>query len=446
MKQKRIEYKAIGNPKRSYRQKHFVFSTFNISGNSYEEMETPLIEKSLKKLKKLGLTNIELAWSTHNTGQKALEICQRENIDVIWQDMSLFGGFQNKIHRDTTEEEVKKLVEDTKNNESIIGYYIWDEPWADEYIEAAGQQTDWFDKYAPGKIAFSAMNPSYNPDYTWKNELYPEYIEHFLDTVNPSVGSFDYYPFGIAPVTEYGGEQLDNSNLWKDMETVRRACLKRDIPFWFYIQMVKMVDFPKFHFSMIRLQISYAIMYGAKAIQCYGIAGSKGSAVGVMGEKRRVLEYDYEEGCFYDDLIQIIKNVKNIGKTLMALNSKHIYHSAEVLAEDEYFNKNQREDISESSVFAADELPYRCSVGVFEDDYQNTYIAVLNRDYEAARSFVLPLNEQSRIYEVSKADGKQYCVNNSADRIYVTLEAGDMALYRLQRAADEAFDIEYKCI
>ena len=53
-----------------------------------------------------------------------------------------------------------------------------------------------FDKYAPDKLAFAAANPSYNPDYTWENELYPQYIARFCEEIQPSVLSVDFYPFG----------------------------------------------------------------------------------------------------------------------------------------------------------------------------------------------------------------------------------------------------------
>ncbi len=443
MMKKYLKFDAIGNKKRSYRQEKFIVSTFNLSGNSRVEMERDAVDKSVKKLKKLGLDLIETAHSANDTAWYALDACEREEMDVLFQNYFAFGGFQDQYNKKTTEDEVRAIVERTSKYNCVKGYYIWDEPWEEDDLKACAEQTAWFDKYAPGKHAFSVMVPNYNPKFTWKNGKYPEFIERYLDIIEPPVASFDYYPFNIDELKEYDGAQLDNSNVWKDMGVLRRAALKRDMPFWFYFQTLRVAEFPTYHFSMTRLQINYALMYGVKGLQCYGLAGSLVSP-DKLNEKRRVLELDYEEGCFFDDLRAMICIVKNLGKTMIALKSEHIYHGSEVLSDDEYFNENFRENIADDDLFDMEELPFRCSIGRLSDKYGNLYAAILNRDYVRAKSFVLPLRKECRIYEVSKADGKHYLINSDTDCINITLEAGDMAVYRLQDATEKIFDIEYK--
>ena len=292
------------------------------------------------------------------------------------------------------------------------------------------------------KHAFSVMVPNYNPDFTWENGLYPDYVPRYLDSINPPVASFDYYPFGEGTVTHHGEPQLDNSNVWKDLGVVRKEAQKRNMPLWFYFQTLALSKCPNYHFSMTKLQINYALMYGVKCLQSYGLCASL-VCPDKLNEKRRVLENDYEEGCFFDDFKAMVSIAKNLGKTFIALNSDHIYHGKEVLTDDEYFNTNFREDIRSDDVIDIKELPFRCSVGRLSDENGNQYIAVLNRDYLSVKTFNLPLKKNYRLYDVSKADGKHYCINNSTDFISVTLEAGDMAVYRIQNPGDEIFDIEY---
>ena len=443
MMNKIYKFQLIGNKKRSYRQSKFIFSTFNLTGNSRVEMEPAMVDKAVQKMKKLGLNLIETAHSAMNTAMYALEVCEREGIDVMWQNYFLFGGFQEKYHRTTTEEEVRNIVEKTKHYKHLKGYYIWDEPWEEADIRACAEQTDWFDKYAPGKHAFSVMNPHFDSRYhNWKNGRYPWYVGHFLDTVQPPVASFDYYPFGTENITEHDGDQLDRSQLWKDIGVVRQAALERNLPLWYYFGTLRTDPFPTYHFSMTRLQVNYALMYGAKGLQSYGLAGSLVSP-DKLDEKRRVLENDYEEGCFFDDMRSLIGNTLNLGKTFIALHSEHVYHGKEVLPDDDYFNEHFREDIRNDDLTDLEELPFRCSIGRLSDDWGNQYMTVLNRDYLRTQVFTIPLNGTKRIYEVSKADGKHYCVNNSTDCLHVTLEPGDMAFYRVQDTAEEAFDVEY---
>ena len=241
---KTYKFQPIGNKNRSYRQTEFIFSTFNLSGNSRVEMEPAMVDKAVKKMKKLGLNLIETAHSAMNTAMYALEVCEREGMDVLWQNYFLFGGFQEKYHRTTTEEEVRNIVEKTRHYKHLKGYYIWDEPWEEADIRACAEQTDWFDKYAPGTHAFSVMVPHYNPTYTWKNGKYPWYVGYYLDTIQPPVTSVDYYPFGLENVSEYDGDQLDCCQVWKDIGVVRQAALERDIPLWFYFETLRTAPFP----------------------------------------------------------------------------------------------------------------------------------------------------------------------------------------------------------
>jgi hypothetical protein len=163
-----------------------------------------------------------------------------------------------------------------------------------------------------------------------------------------------------------------------------------------------------------------------------------------MEEKQRVIENDFSEGCLFEPYKEQIAKIKAWGRTFIALKSEHVYHSPEVLKEDGYFNEYLREEISES-IFAVQELPFRCSVGVLSDDYGTQYIGILNRDYERMQTFSLPLKRTSRIYEVSCVDGNQHILYENAECITVTLAEGDMVFYRIQNIEEEPYEIEYVC-
>lgn len=446
MQQKTLTYQPIGNSKRGYRQREFEVSTFNISAVSGEEVSKEDVITVIGNLKKLGLTQIETGHAHHNTAERVLEACEKEELGLVYQDLSRFGGFQMREATPLSEEEARDIAKGLSSYSCVKGFYIWDEPWKDQDIEAARVQVDWFDCYAPDKLAFVAANPSYNPDYTWNNELYPDYIANFCERIQPSVLSMDYYPF--SQPSAFGKmlweeEQLDNSNVWKDISACHRESRKRDLPFWFYYQVIRMLQGPQLTIPMIRVQMNYAILYGAKALQCYGIAGTVCSPY-KQDETRRIIEADFSEGCFYEDFASQVAQVKEWGRTLMALHSEHVYHSPELLKEDAYFNKHYREDL-EDSIFALKELPFRCSVGILSDDYGNQYVGILNRDYRRSQTFNLPLQHTCRVYEVSYADGMQYCVHDATKSLNVTLAEGSMVLYRLQDCAEEPYTIEYQC-
>ena len=206
---------------------------------------------------------------------------------------------------------------------------------------------------------------------------------------------------------------------------------KYGLPLWFYYQGVDLHKAGYFTFPMIRSMMYAATLYGCKGLQHF-------SAVGSIIDEHGNKEWAHE------DQKVIHEEFRNLGGTLMALTSKRVIHDASVdTGFAAYAEMHQTE---KDSAYLSAPLPKRASVAEFEDDYGNGYIMILNRDYEIAQSFSLPLNGTYRLYEVSKTDGCQYVIADSTDRIEITLDKGDAALYRIQNASEEAFTAEYRLI
>ncbi len=446
METKTLKFKPAGNALRSYRQKEFVISTFQINGIEREEVSFEDVKRIITNLKEAHHNQIELGWAHHNTIAKALKVCNELGMKLIIQDLSRFGGFQESIK---TDEELEGIVKEVsgeyKGEKCLGGFYIWDEPCREDAVALAAKYTDYFYKYAPGLLNLAILIPSYNSLFTWHNGKFPDYVKHFLDTIKPPVVSFDYYPFGVSPVRDDTDEQLDISNIWKDLAIMRKECLERDIPFWFYFETIRLNRYPKeLTNPMITSNIFYAILYGAKGLQSFGATGSIASVDKEL-EKRRFLEMNGEKGYFYDALKEALGTVKAWGNTLMALTSEHIYHDDDLLKGDAYFDEHFRENIRESSVFDMEKLEKRCSIGEFSDSYGNKYILVLNRDYKTEKEFTVKFKKPSHIYEVSKTCGKQNLMNDSSDEISVKLAPGDAALYRIDDASEPVYLLDYEC-
>ena len=128
----------------------------------------------------------------------------------------------------------------------------------------------------------------------------------------------------------------------------------------------------------------------------------------------------------------------------MALDCLRVIHDASVNPGIDAYAKMYETEAD--SAYLAGKLPRRASIAELEDDYGNGYLMLLNRDYEIAQDFDLPLNDNYRLYEVSKTDGCQYVVADSTDHIRVPLAKGDAILYRIQKAEKEAFTVEYRLI
>lgn len=413
----------LGNPKRAWRQDNFILSTFQGKGTNMRD--------ALENCVDAGLNLIELGWASHEQANEAVQLCEELGVDLIFQDFTLFGGMQERnVDRKITQQVAHDVVNRLRPWKRVIGYYVWDEPYHDEDLAEARRQIDLLLHENPSAIAFACAIPSYNSLYTWKNGEFPAYLRRFANTIEPPALSLDYYPVGNGKdYTEEG--QLDNSLFWCDLEMMRKVCREKKMPLWFYYQAFDRFSTEHFVFPMARMMMHAALLYGAKGLQNFTAPSS-------------ITYSDGRKGRYFDEIKEINAEMKKLGNTLMALDSKFVFHSKDLLPGCTY-EEGLTDDISDSKVIADKELPNRVSVGELEDEYGNLYLLVLNRDYHKAQSFDISFKETSRIYEVSKKNGRQYVLDeNGCNKLSFNLAPGDAVLYRVQKAADEAFTLEYR--
>ncbi len=431
----------IGNKRFLWKQDNFVLSTFSCCPRQFKEGENiqEIVDKSVKHLKEAGFNMLELGWVGHEGAWAAVDSCEKYEINLLFQDMSILGGMMHHhVDRKVSREVIRDLAEQLKPKKYTVGYYVWDEPQKDEHLIEARRQMDLLQEEDPEAFLFTVAVPSYNNDYQWKDDLYAYYVEHFIKEMDPPVLSFDYYPIGDY-FNQWEGHtfirenQLDDTYMWLDMAVHKKLAAKYQLPFWFHYQgytLYKTTDY--FIFPMVRCFMYAAVLHGAKGLQHYA-AGERNNLI---------LKADGEKDIFFEDQQKIHAELAALGNTLMALDSKLVYHSAELLPDCPHL-ASLVDKIEDSQIFTG-ELPHRTSVGEFADQYGNQYVLILNRDYEKSLHADLQMKQDYRIYEVSREDGKQRIIHDSAVSLPLDLEPGDAVLYRVQKAEEEAFTIEYE--
>ena len=458
MENKILKRYPIGNKRFIWKQKDYAISTFSgfPQSGTQEGDINEVADRYAKYHKEAGFNLMELGWVEHEGSWAAVEACEKNGIDLVFQDLSMLGGMSfHHADRHCTREEIKAVVDKLKDKKHTIGYYVWDEPQSEAQMAEARRQMDILQELDPEALLFTVAVPDYNGDPerkvdpvtnkrclgdTWENGKYVPYIERFAEKMDPPVMSFDYYPvgdyFNVWPGHKFSYEnQLDDSFMLLTMCVSRDVAKKHNIPFWFYYQgyrLYKCTEEKDFIFPMVRCFMYAGVLYGAKGLQNYA-TGEKGN---------RFLNPDGSKGDFYEDQKKINFEIINLGNTLMALDSKLIIHSSDLLPGCEY-TKPYFNSVDESDIFAG-ELPKRTSIGELEDEYGNRYAVILNRDFYKTAEIKLSLKDNFRVYEVSKEDGKQRVIFGSVNELPLTLRPGDAVLYRLQKADEEAFTIEYE--
>lgn len=434
----------LGNKRFQWKQKVFALSTFNCIG---EDMDL-----TIRNCVEAGFNLLEVGWGSHEKVWEAVEKCEKYGIDLIFQDLKYFGGMMHRHDdRPVDDEIIRQTAAKLKDKKHTVGFYVWDEPFCDYLFKEARRQSDILNEADPEALLFSVFPPSYNPGPTWDNGQYAGAFEEYIRRLEPPVLSMDSYPVGnyckLYDGLVYTDEmQLDDSPMWLDLFLARNLARKYDLPFWFYYQGCSVYSTEKLTFPMVRMMMYAAVLYGAKGLQNYTATGACHLPSETGKDYPRnwtVLLATGEKGEFFEDQKKIHAEFKNLGNTLMALENRGVYHSTDLMPYGKYGDiyKSYADSIADSTVLAG-ELPGRTSVGELQDAYGNTYLLVLNREFEKPLEAKIPLKGAYHIYEVSREDGKQYLLD-AADALKVSLAPGDAILLRVQPGEEAPFTAEY---
>jgi len=355
-------------------EKGFILSTFEATGH----LKLCDIEECKKRLvltKEAGFDLFEITWKTPETAETILNACEELGLPVILEDAYTNGKMSDPLWaRDACS--VEKLLQTYKNYNCIKGVYLWDEP-EQQNIGICAEMAEKLRKLNKKILPFFALMPSYGP-YTFKNGLYTEYVNRFIEKVDPEVLSFDYYCFWQHCINN----PVIRNPLWKDMGFWRKRSLETGKPFWWYFQGINFGpdisekdSYKNITVAHWAFQMYSALCYGVKGLSCYN---SYGSILNMEGEKTHL----------YEDVKELNRRIKNIGNELFGSKSIALYHTGLCNKEekDYYINKVQN-----NPYFISDTK--QIMVGVFEKNGLKNFM-VVNKNYKTGRNISIRFNRQ----------------------------------------------------
>lgn len=206
-----------------------MLSTFS-PGDVFFKFEDPdaaeKMRRSVKTCADAGFNLLELGWSTPVQSEAAVRMCEQLGIDVIYQNLKRYGGMNARIFCEKSD--LIGVMNEMRRWKSIAGYYIWDEPAEEEQMLEARRLMDMCERERPDCLPFIVALPSYCEAFTWKNGLYPGYLEKYADIIDPVIFSLDYYPVGMA---EHDGiRQMDETLMWCDLGIARQVAERHNMP------------------------------------------------------------------------------------------------------------------------------------------------------------------------------------------------------------------------
>lgn len=398
-----------------WEQDSFVLSSFFTVGGSGDKNQ---YRSSLKLHKEAGLNLVELTFLSKGALLAALDVCEELQIPSIAQDLDNINGV-GKTVPSFTESEVKAYVEELSRYRYLEGYFVWDEPTM-EMFSTARRQKDMFKKYAPGKLAFSCLYPSYgvynwsSNDFGWENSRYAQYVNNYLTTVDPEVISLNYYPFG----NNGGDVSLQTHNLWRDMGLMRSKALELDKPYWHYYQLsgnLETKETADLTPEKAAVQMYAGLAYGAKGLSAFATFAGL-----VVFDGAR-----YVKGPNFDQLTELNKKVMNLGNELFDKRSVALYHPGlSATTQKNYFC----DDLEASDLIVS--LPEGTIAGVFAGGGK-TYLMLVNKDYQRSLIGTVKLKGSKTVREFRAAENI-YGGGTSGSQFSVTLGKGEGKLFVLE--------------
>ncbi len=263
------------------------------------------------------------------------------------------------------------VIDKFKDNPSIIGYFLCDEPNREGYgYKNLNKAVQYLRKIAPEKMSFISILATSGDFFSnvWGGE--DGYVEKFIDQVQPDILSYNLYPF-----TDYANHPFDNS-FYKNMQVYRKYALLYDIPHFNCIQIYGSAEYnlrmPTI--DEIRFQIYTSLAYGVKGFHHFILYWNNW---GFM-EQPNCTE-------LLPGFRKLNQEINALGPYILPLTSTSIYH---ILNTPYSCSEMPSDAFVQTASNNADLV-----VGMFQDDKHADYMILTNKDYQDSVSTTITLNK-----------------------------------------------------
>jgi hypothetical protein len=362
-----------------------------------------------KELADAGFTVNLSILETPEQNKKALKLAQQVGIKLIIYDSRIQPGVT--IDK-TSVEKIDQVVSDYKDYPALWGYYICDEPTS-LLFESLSLIKNQINLRDPLHNAYVNLLPDYANTKQLGTVTYKEYVDKFIQVFHPQYLSYDYYPF-----TEKGFRKTYYQNL----EVVRTAALNAGIPFLAFTMSCQIDPaYPKPTEAWIRLQLYSDLAYGAKGLQYFTYALPHST---VEDFKTAILDDSGKKTYLHDIAKRVNSEICALGSTINNLNSIDVYNSEPLPKGTKPFPV----DFHIKSISGG-----QITAGYFKDDSGQSFVLLVNRNYEDKSEFKIMVSEKVKgLEEISKFSGEHRNIfKTESGEIRLQFNSGDGRLFRV---------------
>ena len=276
-----------------------------------------LDENVIADIAAAGFTSVPVDVCTAEVNKQALTLLKKHGLTCfsLWDSriVSMIGSPVPPAD-DVIDATVKEVVEDYAEFDNINGWYLIDEPSAAKFT-ILGKITAAFKKYDPDRNVYINLFPNYASSAQLGAKSYEKYLEMFIEKVDPSYLSYDYYEF-MKTKTRKG--------FFSNMEPVRKFGQKYGRDQMCIILLTEHLSYADVTYEQIRWQANMCLAYGMRGISYFTYwlddsllsQGWTNSCVNNRGEK-------YQH---YYDVQKVNADIKVLGDQLFDKRSAQVFH------------------------------------------------------------------------------------------------------------------------
>lgn len=275
------------------------------------------------------ITHFENDYVTHPKDfHKILKWAEKYDFKVFVNDKGLLA--------DMSEEELEARISEYGKYKSFAGIKIVDEPCCDGFpVQFEGAQKLQFQpmpNFAPISRRLNAYDNLIGymnllPYYYWMEcgiEAFRKYLREYVETCNPKIISYDFYPFD--------DKDRNRAFTWffLNLSEVRGAAKKYDLPFWTYVQCGSQWNIwcnnreteeyrpTKFEFFW---NVNVVLAFGAQGIEYFPLIQPYGDAMYLDGgldcDRAGIIGADGEPTMWHVFVKRINKQIRAVDTVLM---------------------------------------------------------------------------------------------------------------------------------
>ncbi len=234
-------------------------------------------------------------WNLVWCNEATLDVAQRHGLRGQIQDPLLDPAALDDPKR---KEALDSFISRVSKHPALYAYFITDEPGAAQFL-ALAKLVAYLRERDPAHLAYINLFPTYanNDQLGTKGDTvtaYKEHLRRFVETVKPSLISYDHYQFALAG---------DNADYFLNLAMIRRASLGAGLPFLNIVQastwapQSMRVPGPE----EMRYLVYTTLAYGAQGISYYiytcgnhlgGVANADGTPT-VLYDPLKTLNHDF---------------------------------------------------------------------------------------------------------------------------------------------------------